>query len=127
MSRGRDSFNATFSSPSAPRRSYGHGEVTRKKTQGRRRFSRTTGIKDNPIRLELIPGELHFSSAKYYVMPLLLYTPRQPAFPWTLLLSLRSRFAVATFPIMCFKLLLIAAVGIFKTAGERDGTVASSL
>lgn len=47
-------------------------QVTRKKTgENRRRFSTTTGIKDNPIRLELILGELHFSSAKYSVTALL--------------------------------------------------------
>lgn len=59
-------------------------QVTRKKTgENRRRFSTTTGIKDNPIRLELILGELHFSSAKYSVIT----RPRQPVFPSPLLLS----------------------------------------
>ena len=68
-------------------------QVTRKKTdrENRRRFSTTTRIKDNPIRLELIPGELHFTSAKYYVMPLLLYTAAAACFSFTAGSQLSSR------------------------------------
>lgn len=73
---------ASFSSKSLDAHGLQPGWVTSKKSSlYRRRFSRTTGIKDNPIRLGLILGELHFSSAKYYVMPLLLYTLRQPDLP----------------------------------------------
>lgn len=50
------------------------GDEEKEREESQRRFSTTSRIKDNPIRLELIPWELHFSSAKYYVMPLLLYT-----------------------------------------------------
>lgn len=41
------------------------GDEEKDPEESQRRFSTTTRIKDNPIRLELIPWELHFSSAKY--------------------------------------------------------------
>lgn len=41
------------------------GDEEKDPEESQRRFSTTTRIKDNPIRLELILWELHFSSTKY--------------------------------------------------------------
>ena len=93
---GRDSFNATFL---CYRSSWKRqvmttpGDEEKDRPENRRRFSTTTRIKDNPIRLELIPGELHFTSAKYYVMPLLLYTAAAACFSFTAPSFLRRAFA----------------------------------